>query len=265
MVSFHSFLAAVTFLLSQPALITAAPSGYPEPIIFSGLTREEFLQKRAEHHGRLAKRAYVLQEFRNEQAKNYDGQRMIELRSQDCVERWGEPWRAFRGTCNTHRDKIRPLLDFSCQIPPSVSGHGLHRVYQPCSKDQTCEIIDAWNYAGMFRTFPYCKDKFKIEKRPGPEVEIPPRYEGWKELPDKDWLMHQDLQSPGTIDFHFELSGTFNSLKTAWEYRGRWDNGWSFILASVGLVSTFSCLGCPKGTLYAETIGFKSLASGFVF
>lgn len=60
------------------------------------------------------------------------------------------------------------------------------------------------------------------------------------------------------------LKGSEHKLTASWEYRGHWSNGWAFLVSSLVMAFSFSCLGCPSGTLHAETVGFQSKAVSLV-
>lgn len=258
MVSFFN-LAAIIFAVGHAVLAVAIPR--PEPIIFYNLTREEFLLKRAEHT--LTKRAFVELETLNLRY-HMDGQRLIEFLSLACITKFDDPrLRASRGSCSSS-----VKMDVYCSVPPGPVSVGVRHMVGDCRPGvEECVTLQAHNYRGAIRNFPYCQKVLPINKPPVAKVDASPRYEGSMELtlppPPTDWgPVHPDLPSPGTIDAHFDMAGQY--LKAAWEYRGHWSNGWGFLLTSVGLATSFSCLGCPSGTLYAETVGFKSRAVGFV-
>lgn len=263
MFSFSS-LAAVIFAISFAVSTLAAPFS-PEPIFLFNLTREEFMHKRSEH--RITKREFVLEEYQS-QGKYMNGQRVLEALSEVCAQRFGAGYRCYRGTCAATNVKRYPMLDFHCNNPsdephyPSVNSRHASRA---CARGQTCDTFPAVNYAGKRKLFPYCKDTMKINKRPAAEVEVPPRFEGQASLPNPEetWQISDDLPSPGTIDTVYHMADHIAGLQASWEYRGHWENGWNFITGSKGMASSFSCLGCPKGVLYAETVGFKSQAEGF--
>lgn len=255
MVSLY-LLPAVIFIVGYSICIAAA-APLLEPIFFFNLTQHEFMLKQSEH--RLTKRAVVGEESLN--FRDPFGQALVEALSEDCVEKNGEGARAFGGKCI--KNSVPAMMEIRCGRPPrNPTAFPLQPASRTCVYGQICEYKSAFNYYGRINRFPYCKDNFHINKRPGPEVEIPPRYNGWMWLTDS-WQVSNELPSPGTIDFHFEVAGQYPGLKGSWEYRGHWSNGWSFLAGSHALATSFGCVGCPSGgALYAETIGFKAQAAG---
>lgn len=230
--------------------------------------------KRSEH--KLAKRAqYVFLERKNLEAKNFKGQEVIEARSAECASAGSyrgsssssSPFsRCYRGHCVIDKDSGRHRYNINCNIPPRPVSARFTSTSRSCEEDQECVTIEAFNYAGKLRPFPYCQNTFQINKKPALSIEAPPRFEGWLNIPPKpndEWPMHEDLPSPGTLDSYYQLEGQYSGHTASWEYRGHWSNGWAFLVSSLVMASSFSCLGCPSGTLYAETVGFKSKAVGF--
>lgn len=223
--------------------------------------------KRSEH--RFAKREFIREEYRN-QYGYMDGHRALEALSELCAESYGEAYRCHAGRCNKSPRKGWHRMDFYCNSPalhPTKPSEDNRHKTKPCGRGQICETLVAHNYAGYMTKFPYCKSTLKINKRPAARVEVPPRFQGETSLPNPEetWQISDAINSPGTLDTHYHLAAELAGLQASWEYRGHWKNGWSFLTESQGMASSFSCLGCPQGTLYAETVGFNGEAEGFTF
>lgn len=252
MVCLHVF--AVLSALGFPVLAAAS---FPEPLIFLNLTQDEFMLKLLEHRRQdplVSKRNPVGYE-----SKNIDPavQALVEVQSRLCAQRFGEGFRVIRGFCGRGRLGTKNVLDIYCNNPPNFPRHGYRHTTKSCQRGDICDTTTFINYHDLEATIAFCKSIIPVNKRPGPEVEIPPVYDGWKTLPDEVW-------SPGTFDTFFQLADEVSTgLKASWEYRGHHANGWGFLSDSNGKTTSFSCLGCPSGTLYVETVGFKSRAEGF--
>lgn len=139
-------------------------------------------------------------------------------------------------------------------------------------RGKTCAEMPVTNFLGNKVRLPYCCDRIPIARPADEGVQLVPVYEGHKTLPDEAW-------SPGTFDAFFQLAHEYASqaaagassspsaglagLRGRWEYRGHYASGASFFDRNDTLAHSWSCLGCPSGTLYVETVGFTSEAVGF--
>lgn len=247
-------LAVVTLAICHSVSAAALSQ---QPTILLNLTLDEFMQRRQDGRGAsiISKRELVGQETENRDATVRE---LIEARSADCAKSFGAGMRVTRSHCGTTLNVGGPRarMDLYCQRPPTDPYDGYRHTTRACKKGQECVALRMINYAGQIGKVTYCKDKFPVNKRPGPEVELPPVYDGWKTLPDEQW-------SPGSFDYFFQVADSMAGLTASWELRGHHANGWGFIDDPKGKATSYSCLGCPSGTLYAETVGFKTQVEGF--
>lgn len=260
------------------ALCPGLTAAYPEPHIFYNLTIEEFQAKRweyqkrslrnsaeaavdqdsaVEHPSYLRKRVPVLHEVDN----NAGQQAVVELRSLKCASKFGVDHRAISGSC----PKSRPnQMNLSCQLPGSVRnpiGAGTRlekKTSEWCKKPTVCRTIVVRNFIGNTVHMPYCADVIEINKREN-DADVVPAYEGQKTIYDAE----AGPSDPSTVDTFWRIYGEFEALTGNFDYRGRSASGQTFRAVSPKQVSSWCCMGCPPGTLYAETIGFKSQAVGF--
>lgn len=242
----------------------------PEPLVFYNLTREEFSAKVLEYRGtpkderatsdlfHLDKRVVVGFEFRNPPFI----QSIIEARSSTCSRRFGEPYRLSSGYCSKQKKYRR--LGVICRVPGEV---GYKETSEACPPTQRCVVAMAINYLDNWVKVPYCGDTIEIQERTQDSADVVPTYEGHRTIPDPA-QMPEPPHSPSildSIDQFWEVEdGHIPGLKAQWDYRGHYSNGNGFSSRSLCLAHSWSCVGCPAGTLYVSTNGFKSQAVGSV-
>lgn len=261
--------AAVVFLIVGRVVGQFPATGdgntpFPEPLIFYNLTMEEFHAKRWDYRQHtirtrdpehLSKRV----PFRQESKNNADQQAVVELRTETCVEKFGEGFRATSGTCRPTKN-VR-FMEWSCQ---RLVMTGLaKKTGKTCEKGYKCAVMEIFNFYGRRVQLPHCVQVLPIDRKEN-DVDIVPVYEGHTVIPDNPadpWS--PGSWSPGTWDTFWHLSGEFSGLTGNYEYRGHHASGKGFRSQSPKQVSSWCCMGCPSGTLYVSTVGFKSEALGF--
>ena len=235
-----------------------------EPLVFYGLTLEEFTAKVAEHRENrtrrdlggtsdsvlLGKRDRIGGEIENTDAQ----QDVVEARSSGCVTTFGPRYRATVGNC--HEKNPRRMVWYCSVFDRGTMAGRRRERSQMCQADQRCAEMAITNFFGHRKALPYCQDKIAINKPTGDGIQLVPEYEGYKTLPYEVW-------SPGTIDTHWQLESELAELKGHWEYRGHYASGRTYINHSAEFSHSWSCIGCPSGTLYIATVGFMSHAVGF--
>lgn len=265
-----------------------ADASFPEPLIFHNLTMEAFIAKLSEYRGSwankrttsnsaedseyhsttpgaqvgsvpLGKQASSFISKREaiggESKNNADQQAIVEDLSTACVASFPtEGLRFVHGRCAGDR------LDWWCERLPGERYHRRHKrrgcVSTP-KEPKRCAFTKVYNFKGSFVGAPYCADVIPIDEKTQ-EVDVVPTYEGYKTLPSEVW-------SPGTIDSFFQMAGEFSGLTGNFQYYGHYSSGEGFHSQSPKQAHSWACLGCPSGTLYIETVGFKSEAIGMTY
>lgn len=263
MVPFY-FVAGLFSAYSLPLSATADPPS-PEPLIFYNLTKDEFHAKlldyrgsslkraasdAAEDHSHISKRVPVRGEMRN----NAEQQAVMEQRAKSCEDTFDVGYRPLRGFCEDDDTAMFWYCDYMEETLAFLKA--LRKRCKSSEKHPAkCATLSLYNYRGNTVELPYCAEIIKVDKKEE-ELEFTPVYEGYKTLPYEVW-------SPGTWDSFYELAGHFSGLTGNYEYRGHHASGQSFISQSPKQARSWACLGCPSGTLYVKTVGFKAEAWGF--
>lgn len=255
------YILVVAFLtISRPA--SAQDSGevltrddgkasFPVPLVFHNLTMDEYTAKLSEHRGTSLKKRVPIG---FESSNNADQQALVESWSAECVAKWGEGYRIRHGVCRSYGG-----LGFYCDKIADPDHARWKSSSLPCvgtkRRPKRCETKYVTNHRGNRARLPYCASVIPINEKEK-EVDLVPQYDGYQSLPSEVW-------SPGTIDAFYEMAGDFNGLTGSFDYRGHYSSGESFRSLSPKQVHSWACLGCPSGTLYVSTVGFKGEAVGF--
>lgn len=254
--------------------VHARDDGQPiprEPLVFWNLTVEEFDAKRREYRGapgdkratgdlgHLEKRYPYLHEVLNP----YFKQMVVEERSATCESRFGIEYRVTTGYCPSHR---RTRMLFTCRHKTLVGNQ--RESSQTCPPNHVCASVrQVINFLGHSVQIPYCAEELQINQRTDESADAVPSYEGHRTIPEAP-QPPEPPHSPSVLDsidqiWHIE-DGHIPGLTGQWDYRGRYSNGNGFSSRSFGMAHSWSCIGCPAGTLYVETVGFKATALGSV-
>lgn len=239
-------------------------TGHPPfaPLIFHNLTKQEFIAKREEVRRRLAKREVFGDEVRND----YFTQQTLEARNVKCEERFGTTHRFASGYC--HADRPR-FLGITCRHRTERAARNIRlRASETCVSPQKCDVIFGWNFYGNRVRIPHCVDVIEINERTSANADPVPEYEGSMRVPSPASDAQAPPHSPSILDSIDQIweveDGHIPGLTAQWDYRGAYSNGNGFSSRSFGMAHSWSCIGCPSGTLYVSTVGFRAQALGSV-
>lgn len=233
----------------------------PAPLIFYNLTRAEFSSKLLEHRSKrfLSKR----RPYNNYERENDSFQQQaIDTCSRICEER-NPILRATSAICR--KQKSSRYIAVTCRDTYSYDRVKLHGA---CELNYVCDTIRVKNFLGHEVSMAYCRNEVEVNERAGTSTDGIPIYEGHSTIPAA--TENEPPHSPSALDsldsmWEIEDGAIPGLLVAQWDYHARYSNGNSFAAGSLGFAHSWSCIGCPAGTLSIQSVGIKVTAIGSIF